>query len=78
MFHRRQIRQGNDLIEIGNHSHSHHILSKLTSAELEEDLRISHRLLQEPMHREPEAFAYPFGIPGEHFNLECEKCAATG
>ncbi len=68
-----QLQQGRDLIEIGNHSHSHHILSKLTSAELEEDLRVSHQLLQKVTQREPEAFAYPFGIPGEHFNHECEK-----
>jgi peptidoglycan/xylan/chitin deacetylase (PgdA/CDA1 family) len=66
-----EIRQGNDLIEIGNHSHSHYILSKLTPPELDEDLRTSHRILHNLKHREPEAFAYPFGIPGEHFNLAC-------
>jgi peptidoglycan/xylan/chitin deacetylase (PgdA/CDA1 family) len=60
-----------DLIEIGNHSHSHFILSKLNDSELEEDLRSSHEILKKLLGTEPECFAYPFGIPGVHFDKRC-------
>jgi peptidoglycan/xylan/chitin deacetylase (PgdA/CDA1 family) len=61
------------LIEIGNHSHSHYILSKLSDAELDEDLRRSHEILRKLLGNEPECFAYPFGIPEAHFDERCSR-----
>lgn len=60
-----------DLIEIGNHSHSHYILSKLSDQELDEDLSLSHTFLAGRLGAAPEAFAYPFGEAGFHFNGRC-------
>jgi peptidoglycan/xylan/chitin deacetylase (PgdA/CDA1 family) len=65
------ISERSNLIEIGNHSHSHYILSKLTDLELEEDLRSSHKILESVLGKEPQCFAYPFGIPGVHFDERC-------
>jgi len=65
------ISKRNDLIEIGNHSHSHYILSKLTDAELDNDLRCSHEILKGLLGESPEAFAYPFGVPETHFDERC-------
>jgi peptidoglycan/xylan/chitin deacetylase (PgdA/CDA1 family) len=65
------ISKQNDLIEIGNHSHSHYILSKLSDSELDNDLRSSHEILKRILGKEPECFAYPFGIPGMHFDERC-------
>jgi peptidoglycan/xylan/chitin deacetylase (PgdA/CDA1 family) len=60
-----------DLIEIGNHSHSHYILSKLNDFEFDEDLRSSHEILNRLLRAGPECFAYPFGVPGVHFDERC-------
>src|SRR5205823_6644741 len=64
-------------IEIGNHSHSHYILSKLRDLELAEDLQVSHKLLVSLMGTNPECFAYPFGLPVEHFNEQCLTALRT-
>jgi peptidoglycan/xylan/chitin deacetylase (PgdA/CDA1 family) len=63
----------NNIIEIGNHSHSHYILSKLSDAELDQDLRSSDEILTRLLGTEPESFAYPFGIPGIHFDERCQQ-----
>ena len=60
-----------ELVEIGNHSHSHYILSKLGRAELDADLRSSHDILTNILGEQPECFAYPFGTPSMHFNGMC-------
>jgi peptidoglycan/xylan/chitin deacetylase (PgdA/CDA1 family) len=65
------ISKRHDLIEIGNHSHSHYILSKLDDAQLDEDLRSSHEILKTVLGQTPETFAYPFGIPEAHFDERC-------
>lgn len=65
------IQQRSKLIEIGNHSHSHYILSKLSSTDLDKDLRSSHQILKELSGTDTESFAYPFGIPGANFNERC-------
>ena len=65
------ITKRNDLVEIGNHSHSHYILSKLNDRELESDLQSSHEILRALLGTAPECFAYPFGIPQTHFNEKC-------
>ena len=65
------ISKRNNLIEIGNHSHSHYILSKLTDSELDEDLGSSHEILRAMLGEEPQCFAPPFGIPGVHFDERC-------
>jgi peptidoglycan/xylan/chitin deacetylase (PgdA/CDA1 family) len=62
------VRKRNHLVAIGNHSHSHYILSKLSDEELEHDLRASHEFLLQLLGADPDCFAYPFGVPGEHFN----------
>jgi peptidoglycan/xylan/chitin deacetylase (PgdA/CDA1 family) len=65
------VRNRNPLIDIGNHSHSHYILSRLSDSELNDDLQTSHKLLVEVLGGQPDCFAYPFGIPGEHCNERC-------
>lgn len=60
-----------DLIEIGNHSHSHYILSRLSDEELDADLRASHEALKRLLDVAPECFAYPFGDPRVHFDARC-------
>ena len=58
----------NNLITIGNHSHSHYVLTKLTGDELREDFQSSHERLKKILNNEPECFAYPFGVPELHFD----------
>jgi hypothetical protein len=67
------ISKRSDLIEIGNHPHSHYILSKLNDGELDEDLRCSHEILKNVLGESPEAFAYPFGVPQTHFDERCSR-----
>ena len=65
------IRSRNHLITIGNHSHSHYILTKLREDDLEAELRTSHNILNGLLDSTAECFAYPFGVPGEHFDARC-------
>ena len=60
-----------DLIEIGNHSHSHYILSKLSDEELDADFRSSHEALKQTLGVGPDCLAYPFGDPRVHFDSRC-------
>lgn len=72
-----QIRRKSSLVEIGNHSHSHYVLSHLKKAEILEDYQLSTTLLQKMLGAVPECFAYPFGVPGIHFNEECLRLLRT-
>ncbi len=67
------IQKRHGLLEIGNHSHSHYVLSKLSEAEVQIDLQTSHQVLEQLLQKDPESFAYPFGIPGLHFNVRCRQ-----
>lgn len=49
------------LIEIGSHGHRHIKLSSIPEVEVEDELKISKRNLEETAEREVRSFAYPWG-----------------
>ncbi|WP_447980388.1 polysaccharide deacetylase family protein [Candidatus Nitrospira bockiana] len=57
------------LIEIGAHTVSHPVLSRLSRFEQQEEVRGSRRFLEEVLGRPVTAFAYPYGKPAD-FNEE--------
>jgi peptidoglycan/xylan/chitin deacetylase (PgdA/CDA1 family) len=66
-------------IEIGSHSATHARMSQLSEAEVEEELRVSRRVIEDRIGKTIETFAYPYGdftpavrtVVGRHFRLAC-------
>lgn len=58
-----EIREMKDssLVQIGSHTHTHPILSKCNDEEINEELKISKRLIEEQISKKCETFAYPNG-----------------
>lgn len=52
------------LVEVGSHSHSHHLLDRQTPEAVGADLDTSIELITERLGRRPEHFAYPKAVPG--------------
>jgi peptidoglycan/xylan/chitin deacetylase (PgdA/CDA1 family) len=57
-----EIQQLSAKFEIGNHSHSHPNLKKMSPPELESEIKQSTQLMQETISKKPKVFAYPFGV----------------
>jgi peptidoglycan/xylan/chitin deacetylase (PgdA/CDA1 family) len=63
-----QIREmlASGLVEVGAHTHSHLILSRCRADTVEEELRLSQRLIEKNTGRAPRLFAYPNGGLGDY------------
>ena len=59
------------LMAVGDHSHSHYTLGRLSDGELDADLALSHALLAQILGQSPEAFAPPFGGQIVPFDTRC-------
>ena len=51
----------NDLVTIGNHSHSHEYLIDLNDNEIKKDLESSIKIFKKKINHSPIVFSYPFG-----------------
>jgi peptidoglycan/xylan/chitin deacetylase (PgdA/CDA1 family) len=70
------------LVTIGSHTHSHAVLTDLTAAEIDAELRRSCSLIEDNLGVAAEHFAYPKGIMGTAEAARavrgCFRSAATG
>ena len=63
---------------IGNHTHSHHVLSDMPFLEAVQDIRLANQHLRELTGATPEHFSYPFGMR-RHFSTQLRsQCMAMG
>ena len=61
------------LFDIGSHGHNHLNLTKLTPADILEELTESKRDFQSHLGREPELFSYPGGFHNAQTKSQLEK-----
>ena len=54
-------------ITIGNHTHHHYPLGRLSDHELKSEIVGCHRILSELLRKPPNVFAYPFGVPNDKY-----------
>jgi len=55
---------------IGSHTYSHPNLARLSSVELDKELRVSKTVISTHLEENVDLFAYPFGKPKVHFTAE--------
>ena len=62
-MNRKQIKEitNNELVSIGNHSHSHEYLIDWEDKKIKEDLKTSINIFKNKMGYSPKIFSYPFG-----------------
>ena len=66
-------------MDIGSHTYSHPNLARLSSADAENELRLSKELISDRLGDAIDLFAYPFGKPRVHFTSETtDRVRTTG
>jgi peptidoglycan/xylan/chitin deacetylase (PgdA/CDA1 family) len=65
-------------IEVGSHTQSHGIVTRLTPAQAQRELSESRRLIEEATGRPCTAFSYPNGAPGDFDDRSREAVARAG
>lgn len=65
-------------MEIGSHTHTHRLLSKLTLSEQVEELQVSRELLESRLRTQVKALAYPVGLPHTFNSDTLEALRRTG
>jgi peptidoglycan/xylan/chitin deacetylase (PgdA/CDA1 family) len=63
---------------IGGHSHSHSLLSNLSSGELKYDLQINYDFLKDILLEPPVGFCYPYGKKGTYNNQTIDALKSVG
>jgi peptidoglycan/xylan/chitin deacetylase (PgdA/CDA1 family) len=64
--------------EVGNHSLTHHRLTKLSDEQLHNEFFLSHQIITEATGREPYAFSYPYGDADEDCYRICAEFYGFG
>ena len=61
------------LIEIASHSHTHPNLTHLPTHQVEEEMSVSKKLIEDRLSLTPKTFVFPYG----QFNAQVKKCALS-
>ncbi len=68
-----------DLVELGAHTHSHYLMSRLSKEEQEREIKLSIDYLQNKLGcRMPVAFSYPFGRKGTYNQITKDVLLSDG
>lgn len=68
----------NDGLDVGSHSYSHPIMSKLDESSLKNEIHYSRQQLIDNIGVVPSAFCYPNGLPGDYNSLVIDEVYKAG